>query len=660
MKAFLLSLFALILAVRLQADVWQPVSPQELAMKAPMVDPHADAEALFWDVRVKDEAQSNEYPHTVMQHYLRIKIFTDQGKEKFGTVDLTYFGKTRIGDILGRTIKPDGTVVELQKDSIFDKNIVRASGLKVKSKSFALPAVAPGVIIEYRWNEEHPDQLANYVRLPLQTNMPVERVTYHVKPLSSQWVPYHMTLRSFNCPTPKIESEAAGYGAFTVRNVPAFHEEEDMPPVDAVTQWVLLMYEPDRVGTEDQYWSDISRQMFNEYKSELKVNDDVRHIAETALQGAKTDDEKLLALAAYCRKNLKDVNGPDITLEERENAKRGNKNTAETLKRGEGTSHQINLAFAALATAAGYEARLARMADRGQMFFNKGSRTTYFLDAEDVAVNVNGQWKFFDIQDRDLPVGTLRWQEEGVQALIPDPKQPQWVTTPMTPAEKSQAGRLATFTLDQDGTLEGDVRVILSGHDAIAWRRLVREESAAARDQAIRSQLTQRFPDAHISDVQAHIPEDASKGAGYTYHIKIEGYAQKTGKRLFLTPAFFESGARARFPESKRDYPVYIHYPYSQFDSVRIRLPENYDLDHADAPAGINFGQSGSYTVKIAVTKDKTLIYERGLTMRATFIDTPNYPNLKHLFDEIHERDAHMVTLKVQGDTTAATPGSDK
>ncbi len=49
-------------------DDWRPVDPAELAMKAPAVEKDADAEALFWDVRVDDDAAD-----LVFTHYVRIK-----------------------------------------------------------------------------------------------------------------------------------------------------------------------------------------------------------------------------------------------------------------------------------------------------------------------------------------------------------------------------------------------------------------------------------------------------------------------------------------------------------------------------------------------------------------------------------------------------------
>lgn len=72
---------------------------------------------------------------------IRIKIFTERGKDRHGKVDIASAGRTKITDIVGRTIKPDGTIVELEKNAVFDRVLVQAEGIKVRAKSFAMPGV---------------------------------------------------------------------------------------------------------------------------------------------------------------------------------------------------------------------------------------------------------------------------------------------------------------------------------------------------------------------------------------------------------------------------------------------------------------------------------------------------------------------------------------
>ena len=77
-------------------------------------------------------------------NYVRVKVFTERGKELHGKVELRYFDKNQDEDIAARTIKPDGTIVELDKSAIFERTIIRTRGVKIKVKSFTLPAVETG------------------------------------------------------------------------------------------------------------------------------------------------------------------------------------------------------------------------------------------------------------------------------------------------------------------------------------------------------------------------------------------------------------------------------------------------------------------------------------------------------------------------------------
>src|SRR5437667_8410971 len=106
------TLLCLLLAAvpALAGDDWRPIEPSNLALKAPVVEQDADAEAIFWDVQVDFNPSK-----TVFANYVRIKIFTERGKELRSKIELRYSSKSKIEDIAGRTIKADGTVVELKK-----------------------------------------------------------------------------------------------------------------------------------------------------------------------------------------------------------------------------------------------------------------------------------------------------------------------------------------------------------------------------------------------------------------------------------------------------------------------------------------------------------------------------------------------------------------
>jgi hypothetical protein len=120
------------LASPVQAADWKPLDPAHLAMKQPKIDPAADAEALIWEVRVADEIDHRGDPATTYEHYLRVKIFTDRGREAFATVDIPYANGIEVRDVAARTVRADGSIVELQKSDIYERTVVKANDLKVK------------------------------------------------------------------------------------------------------------------------------------------------------------------------------------------------------------------------------------------------------------------------------------------------------------------------------------------------------------------------------------------------------------------------------------------------------------------------------------------------------------------------------------------------
>lgn len=174
-----------------QADEWSPPSSAELAMKTPEIEPQADAEALLWDVRVAHDLLGGA-GRTDMSHYLRVKVFSEAGRDRLGTVDIPYGPNHKVSDIAGRTIRPDGSIVELRKDSVYDRTLLKAGGLKVNAKSFALPGLEVGSIVEYRWKETIDYGVATYFQLEFQRDIPVHLVRYHVKPITDPSFPFGM------------------------------------------------------------------------------------------------------------------------------------------------------------------------------------------------------------------------------------------------------------------------------------------------------------------------------------------------------------------------------------------------------------------------------------------------------------------------------------
>lgn len=637
-------------------DEWEPINPADLSSTTPVVEKDADAEAIFWKVRVADELQDGD-PHTVLNHYIRIKIYTERGKDAHSRVDIPYLSNTEIKDIAARTIKSDGTIVDLKKTDIFERTIVKTSGVKLKAKSFAMPAVETGAIVEYRWREVRKNSFTYYDRFDLQRDIPVRLVEYHLKPgRFDTYTSVGMKTKIYHGNISPFLKEKDGFYRTSMVNVPAFHEEPYMPPERQLRAWMLVYYTMDEDVPPEKLWPRVAKTVYENYESLLKPTDEIRRAAHEAIAHAATPEEKLLCLFNFSRNKITNVNSDISGLSKEDRAKlKENKNPTDTLKRGVGTVEDIDVLFAALANAVGFDARITKISDRGQVFFTSNSTDRYLLNGFNVAILLNGEWRFFDPGSKYVPFGMLRWQEEGEDALVPDPKAAIWVQTPISPPKKTSVRQTAKLKLADDGTMEGDVRVEYTGQLAREKKEANDEDSVSKREESVKEEVKARLSSAELTNVRLENVTDNEKPLVYSYHIRVPGYAQRTGKRLFLQPAFFQRGVEPLFLASDRRYPVYFHYPWSEEDEVIIELPPGYALDNADAPAPFHAGEVSEYKVTLGITKDgQTMIFKRSFFFAGQLFPVKSYPDLKNFFDTLNKHDEHTITLKQSASTAAS------
>lgn len=180
--------------------------------------------------------------------------------------------------------------------------------------------------------------------------------------------------------------------------------------------------------------SDFGKRLYEVTKDDMKVNDDVRRAATTLVGDAATPEEKLKRIYEFCQTKIKNISrDASLTTEERNKLAKEIKSPADTLKRSMGRGSNIDRLFAALSSAAGFEAYIAFSGNRQSFFLDQKFPNPYFLlrGSSFVGVRLGETWRFFSPAETYTPFGMLGWREEGQKALIAD-KDPDWVQTPLS------------------------------------------------------------------------------------------------------------------------------------------------------------------------------------------------------------------------------------
>lgn len=637
---------------------WRPISAEDLAAKTPAVEPDADAEALFWEVRIDDSHDED----LSLRHYVRVKIYTERGRDKFSKFDVPFYKGLKIKDISARVTRPDGTSVQINPADIFEREIIKTNGAKIKAKSFAVPNIEPGVIVEYRYREVFSQSQARGMRLAFQRDIPVQKLEYYYKPYSDNKPNTH----SYNFSDTKFVKDKNGYWLASRTDVPAFKQEPHMPPDDSVQAWMQLVGTTVGYAGRDgftlsftikdpsnmqAYWGAVSTENAEFTKMMVKGNNDVKKLAADITAGATTHDEKLRKIYDWVQAEIENRTfDPKLTDEMRDKLP-VNKSLGDVLKRRSAPSFWIDILFGALASASGLETRVALIGDRSKILMHPQMTNESFIHPGAVAVKVDNQWKLFNPGVKFLPYGMLVWYEEDTWAMLPSEKVYEWKRTPLTSYEKSVAKRDGKFTLLEDGTLEGDVEMHLSGQRALAYRMDNYEEATAKLEADLKAAVKSRISAAEISDVIIENMMDGSKPLVQKYKIRVPGYAEKTGKRLFLQPGFFKHGSSPVFSSSTRKYDILFSYPWSEDDTVEIKLPAGFELDSADSPGDVGDPRKiGGLVVKISIDKpNHTLKYKRNFHFGGgghVQFGPEMYQPLKGMFDAFNKADTHTITLK--------------
>jgi hypothetical protein len=551
--------------------------------------------------------------------------------------------KVKIEDIAARVIKPDGTIVSLKKEDIFEREVIKSKRIKLLAKSFAVSGLETGSILEYQYREVKDYDSLDGQKLEFQRDIPVQRATYYLRPDNPQRLKYYY----YNVPETKFtpSPDVKGLYVATRTNIPSYKEEPYSPPEDEIKKWTYVTTNIPLI------WAYTYGFYGKFIEQEAKPTKAIERKTAEVIAGAANDDEKLRRIYYFVQQKIVNVDfNRALTAKQLSSLKVDSLN--ETLEKSAGQSIHIDFLFASMASAAGFEVARVGVSDRRKIFFSPSKypfRGNLAFSA--IAVKLNGEWAYFDPSVPYLPYKKLRWYNEVTNAIVVDDQAYRWEKPPLTGIDESIIKRSGQLALTDDGTLKGTLRVELYGHHAAIQRQEEFYFSEQRRKENLTNELKARWNSAEISDVWIDNFDDNSKPVTYTFKISLPNYAQKTGRRILMQPGFFTYASNPMFPSTVRVNDIYFLFPWSEEDNISLQLPAGFELESPDSPPEVYDAQKSGF-LKISLGVEKTsnvLFYHRKFYFGANrniYFPVASYSFIKTLFDAFYKADTHLVSLK--------------
>jgi hypothetical protein len=643
-----LSLLFLVSFCRAYAfDDWQPINPDELKMTADAA--HQGDAIILYHEETADDMTRHRYV------YKRLKVLTEKGKD-WASVEIPYDAKyVGVTDIRARAIAPDGTITPFTGKA-FNSTIVKAQGVKYLAKTFTLPNVQVGSIIEWKYTEfwddwvfaphwvVQDDLLTKHAKFAF---IPMFKPGYTIQDRRGD-IKDRVYYTLIGLPeNTAIKTAANNRMELELKDIPAFEEEEFAPPADVMKMRVNFYYGTDKMGKPQEFWKNEGKFWSKEVDKFAGHSAAVASAVSKTVTPTDTPDQKARKIYAYVQK-IKNLTFTDRegALEEFLSRESREKRTVDNvLEKNEGYRDEIARAFWAMARAANLQAYMMHVADRDEYFFRQNIPNPSQLTSEIVIVVVDGKEIFVDPGTPLCPFGHLAWQHtsthgirqtaDGSTTLVP---------TPEANYKEAISKRVGNITISEDGSAKGSIGIGWTGEEALVHKLRGLKTDAAGRKKELEDNLKAMLPNGAIVQlISADGWEDVEKQLSATFKVEIPSYASSAGKRMLVPTNLFESRSRQPFAHGERKQPVYFNFPYYLIDETTITFPGSFQMENLPEVQPVRTDYS-IYTLTHSA-KGNTVTISRTYAMAGIAFHQEEYANLRKFFGAVNTGDNQPLVL---------------
>ena len=316
-----------------------------------------------------------------------------------------------------------------------------------------------------------------------------------------------------------------------------------------------------------------------------------------------------------------------------------NARVKEAFENKTGNVSEINISLINALKTVGLDAELVLISTR-----NNGAPTKLYPIISDfnyvlAKVNLGNKFYLLDATQKLNPFGLLPFKCLNSYGRAMDfENDSYWVD--IIPTKNNKTSLYASLILNEDGTIEGQLRKVSTGYNALNKRI----EYLSKNKDEIADQFENDFSNLIVKNYTLENETAINKPLIEVFDVKME---YDDASKIYLTPFFGGAFKENPFKQEQRLYPVNFGYHRRYVLNFSIELPDNYKIESVPPSQIINLAaKGGNFNLKSRKHEDYKLTLYSNLTISKDIFQNNEYSSLKKLFQQTINIQKKPIVIK--------------
>jgi hypothetical protein len=573
-----------------------------------------------------------------------------------GVVRVPFDSQSRITSLHAWCVPVSGKDYEVKDRDAVESAIIGVDGSELigdlRTKMLRIPAATAGSMVGYEVEQE----LRPYVMVDdwdFQDTVPVREAHYTLQ-LPKGWsYKTNWLNHSEQAPT----ESGAGQWNWSIRDVAAIRIEPDMPPWRGIAgRMVVAFVPPSGQDPGIQSWREIGAWYLGLTRGRRDASTEIKQKVVELTASVPSLLDKMRALATFVQNDIRYV-AIELGIgglqphpaADTFNHRYGDCKDKATLLSAMLKEIGVDSYYVAINTARGS----VTATTPPNLDFNHAILAIALpagVDTATLTARIThpklGQILFFDPTDELTPLGGLSGALQANFGMLVTPDGGELLALPQLSADSNGIERTAKMTLDEKGTLRGDVHEVRVGDKASSQRYALQSTTQDTdRIKPVESVAGASFSTFQILKATVANLRVADRPFEWKYSLEAPNYAKTAGDLLLVRPRVLGSKTSGMLETKEaRQHPVEFEGPEHDTDVFEIELPAGYEPDELPPPVNLDAGFA-SYRSKTEIA-GRTLRYTRTFEIKNLSVPVSEAQKLRDFYRVIADDERNSAVLK--------------